>query len=391
MDERRIVIDDLLLDPGNPRFAHSVQLEKRPDDSEVEALQSQTFKRFSMEEGADGEEDVFFVKEICDSMREIGFVPIDRPVVRQLAGSTRYLVIEGNRRIASAKLLRKRDDTEPNESPKKLKDHVRKTLDSIEVLVLPGGDTSSEETDHSVAVILGLRHHGSVVEWGALSKAYSLYTEYMGVEPRLADYAYDRDRTVEVGNRFSVKPATVRSSCETYVAYSQLSASYDSVKPGHFSLVQAIATNRTLTGKSGYFVADPATGKLEEESMARMSDLCQFADRDKAGAEKIIPTPQDVRHLARIVKESKTNESESVRDYSKGLLTEVETGKDVESAADLVKNFINHKKWAGRLGQLMDKQAEDLAVADFVPEGNALLHKTEVVGTFGQLRRVLDV
>lgn len=399
MKTERIGTRDLLLDPGNPRFAHSIQLEDRPDDGDVIGLQKQTLARFSMQESSSGDGDVFYVKELCDSMRQIGFVPVDRPVVRSLAGAKgKFLVIEGNRRLASAKLLIEQDDAEAN-ADRRLSPNIRRSLERVEVLILPRAEDDPDEIDRAATVILGLRHHGSVLEWSALPKAFSLYTEYMGVEPRLVAYVYERQRAVKVGNRFSVKPADVRKGCEAYIAYSQLSKAYSSVRPRHYSLIQELATNRSLTGKAGFFVADPATGLIEEESLARMHVLCEFADRDRTGAQNIIPRPQDVRHLARLVKESKTNENESVREYAKGLLAEIESGgppeeravKDVESAALLVKNFINQKQWASRLIALLDKQAEELRVEDYTPSDNALLYKEDVERTFSQLRRVLGV
>lgn len=389
--EKKIEIADLLLDPNNPRFMPSLKENVHVKDDEVEKHQSKILPKFMVDDTQGDGENVFSVKELCDSMRSIGFVPIDRVVVREIKGSEKYLVIEGNRRIASAKLLLKKDEIEKNPR-KRLRQDVVETLKLIEALVIENTGAPDFDLDHHVSVILGLRHYGSVLEWKPLSKAYNTYTEYMGIKPKLQEFKFDNKRATDVARRFSIRPVDVKNACMTYIIYTQLCEAFDGVNPHHYSLIEAAVTNRTLTGGGGYFVVDALSHKMDEPSLSKMNDLCQFEQRDTPNFVKLINDPKNIRDLAKLVKESNTNESESVRSNAKGLLTEVEAANcDVEKAADRLTNFINQKKWAEALTRLLDKQENDLKVEDFKPIGNALVHINEVKATFSKLRRVMDI
>ena len=403
MQEERIEIRNLLLDPNNPRFAQSFGATARVADDAVEGLQKQVLNRFRRNSPA--ESDGFFdIDDLWNSMSIIGFVPIDRIVVRKLADSDKYLVIEGNRRIATAQLLLTKDDVEPNPD-KRLGAKITDSLKAVEALVLETEGKDQHEIEHRVSVILGLRHFGSVLPWSPLPKAFNTYTEYMGLNPAMETFEFKASRVTAVAGRLSVKPGDVRNACMTYIVYRQLCATFEGIEPLHYSLIQSAVTNRTLTGATGYFVLDSVSCTLDEPSLSKLNDLCQFARReDLPSAKKTIPQPQSFRYLARVVKESRTNPDQSVRDYAMGLLLEVEshcqadeenddseTYRNAESANDSLVAFINQKEWAAKLGRTLDKQDESLAVSEFIPIGSALPYLNEVVTTFDRLRRVLQV
>jgi len=189
-----------------------------------------------------------------------------------------------------------------------------------------------------------------------------------------------------------VKRADVRNNCKTYIVYCQLRTAFDGLRPQHFSLIQGAVTNQTLTSRTGYFTIDMKTFEMDEPSLAKLNDLCQFDRRDDQGFVKIIPEPREFKLLARLVNESLTNEHEAVRDHAKGLINEVEAGnRPLESAVDSLVSFINQKEWARALMKALDRQETSLQVEAYRPIGNALLHKNEVCTTFARLRRVLDV
>jgi len=391
MLEQKKSLEQLVLDPNNPRFAQSFGATERFPDDAVEGLQEEVLRRFRKTGVSEG--DGFFdIDDLWSSMSRIGFVPIDRVVVRKLACCDKHLVIEGNRRVATAKKLLIEDSREPNPA-NRLGEKIVESLKEVEVLVLETESMSQEEIDHRVSVILGLRHYGSVLEWRPLPKAFNTLTEYMGLDPRQEAFKYENKRVGEVAGRLSVKPGDVRNACMTYIVYQQLGEIFDGVKPQHYSLIEAAVTNRTVTGSSGYLVVDSLSYKMDEPSLAKLNDLCQFADRDSLSAEeKLLREPRDFKHLARLVKESRTHETESVRTHAAGLLGEVESGnRCAESAADSLINFINQKEWVKALDAALDKREEDLAVEEFAPIGIALTHLNEVKATFERLRRVLQV
>ena len=92
---KRVPIDlsSLLLDPKNPRF--------RVPASVSEARYSEE----RVQERAFAELKTIGIDDLLASIRTYGFVPSDPLVVRPLAGTKLYVVVEGNRRVATLKTL----------------------------------------------------------------------------------------------------------------------------------------------------------------------------------------------------------------------------------------------------------------------------------------------
>ena len=104
--------------------------------------------------------------ELKNSILRNGFLPLDRIVVRELDGIRgKYVVIEGNRRLAALKWLRSDIDeglvAEEGIDPDS--DYLEKLAEStkeIEVLVYLGDDKND------IAWILqGIRHIGGIRDW----------------------------------------------------------------------------------------------------------------------------------------------------------------------------------------------------------------------------------
>lgn len=107
------------------------------------------------------------IQPLVDSIKEIGFLKMDRMVVREFEPE-KYVVIEGNRRLTAIKTILgdyKRRIIE-------LQDHVAKSLQKIEVLVVEGNDDSNTDT----WLIQGLRHITGVRDWGPYQQANLVLT-----------------------------------------------------------------------------------------------------------------------------------------------------------------------------------------------------------------------
>ena len=50
---------------------------------------------------------------------------------------------------------------------------------NINCMLLDTSDLSQDQIEHKITVILGIRHHGSLLEWEPLPRAFNIYTEYM--------------------------------------------------------------------------------------------------------------------------------------------------------------------------------------------------------------------
>lgn len=171
-------LDQLLLDPNNPRFSELGEelkpiLESRFAEDKVQLSTKEKMKS-----------PVFDVSELKDTIKTVGFLPMDRIVVRSWKGKTadnvdRYVVIEGNRRVTALKWL-----IDLHENAKEtFSEELLQNFNSIGALLLD--DTVAPET--ATLILPGLRHVSGVKEWGPYQKAKAVHAlRKAGLSPQEA-------------------------------------------------------------------------------------------------------------------------------------------------------------------------------------------------------------
>ena len=120
-----------------------------------------------------------------------------------------------------------------------------------------------------MSILLGIRHHGSLLEWEPLPRAYNIFTEYNHESPTPHEFRFDNNRAKEVANRLCIDRSDVTEALNTYVAYLQVRERFPEVKDAHFSLIAYGVRDKYLRG--GYFVADPDTFQLDEKSLTKLN------------------------------------------------------------------------------------------------------------------------
>lgn len=160
-----LTLDQLLLDPNNPRFSElGEELNTIPESRFAEEkIQSSTKEKMKSS--------IFDVSELKDTIKTVGFLPMDRIVVRKWRGSTsepeRYVVIEGNRRVTALKwLIDLHENGKETFSPEHLANFT-----ILDALLLD--DKVAPET--ATLILPGLRHVSGVKEWGAYQKAKAVH------------------------------------------------------------------------------------------------------------------------------------------------------------------------------------------------------------------------
>src|SRR4051812_41060555 len=88
-----IPLDQIYLDPNNPRFTHEDWT--YVDDRRIANAEVQETARQLLIEKYD-------VERLRENIEVNGYLPIDRVIVRQFV-KNKYVVLEGNRRICAAK------------------------------------------------------------------------------------------------------------------------------------------------------------------------------------------------------------------------------------------------------------------------------------------------
>lgn len=136
--------DNLLLDPLNPRLVDTQCQEDPFSDWEQEVVRRILVNSFS-------------VRPLIESILRLGFLPMDRMVVRR-HDKTKFVMVEGNRRLAAIKTIlgdTKRKAIQPSAA-------VIDSLTAVEVLLLK----PVTACDSAALLLQGVRHISGVKSWG---------------------------------------------------------------------------------------------------------------------------------------------------------------------------------------------------------------------------------
>ena len=194
MKPATVKLDEVYLDPNNPRL-EVLKGEPIPD----EKLTEPSIQQWCL--GQLKQSKKFGIQDLIESIRTSGFCTIDRVVLRPL-DKDRYIVIEGNRRVAALQTLR--DEHEKLRMP--LPENILKGILEFEALVYKG------ERPDIAWIVQGFRHAPEAIkEWDDFAKAkFFAELEMKGRKP------------TEIARTFSVRPrADVSNLIRSYYGFQQ--------------------------------------------------------------------------------------------------------------------------------------------------------------------------
>jgi len=154
--KRRVFLKlgSLYLDPNNYRFIHSEHYEGVVEGSKLFSAQVQARTRRLLLGEGQGQ-----VRDLLDSFRQNGWLDIEPIHVRQVEG--RYLVVEGNRRVAALKFLQEQHQSGAGE----LGNLSAEIFDNVPVLKVADVDP------YHHLIVMGLQHVSGKQKWPALNQA----------------------------------------------------------------------------------------------------------------------------------------------------------------------------------------------------------------------------
>ena len=200
LEARTLSLEQLFLDPNNPRF--SSERDRTTSESKISdpKIQEKTLKKMS---------ENFGVKEVRDSILRNGFLTMDRIVVRPIDGyGDKYVVVEGNRRLSALKsLYRLIEDGEINEEgiDEEYLEKLKVSTQAIEVLLYKG-------TSNDISWRLqGIRHISGIKEWSPAQQA--------NLVARLKD---EGSSFTEVGQQFGLSGKAIGRLYRVHKALSQM-------------------------------------------------------------------------------------------------------------------------------------------------------------------------
>ena len=151
--------DALSLDPNNPRFLDLAEEVRRvPADRTTETKVQEKALTRMLDPRSE-------VRQLKESIRNIGFLTVDRLVALPLPQEGAFVVLEGNRRLAAVKSLLN-DDASGEIT---LSEPIRKSLERLSIVVLEAADGIDRE--HIARILQGVRHVARVRDWGPYQQA----------------------------------------------------------------------------------------------------------------------------------------------------------------------------------------------------------------------------
>jgi len=151
MKPQTVRLEQVYLDPNNPRL-EVLKLEPVPEERLAEP---------GIQQECLGQLRNFGLKDLVDSISMSGFCTIDRVVLRQV-DKDKYIVVEGNRRVAALKVLQEENSKGRITLPKSILNGILE----FEALVYEG------DRPDIAWIVQGFRHAPEAIkEWEDFSKA----------------------------------------------------------------------------------------------------------------------------------------------------------------------------------------------------------------------------
>jgi ribosomal protein S12 len=155
-----VMMTDVIVDPNNPRF-FDLEDWGEPVAQEMfanESIQDEALRKLRSRQ-------LGRVEDLKNSIRVNGYIPAEQVVVKPYSfAEDKYVVIEGNRRVAAIKSILQ-------ENPLTQEDlQLHESIKSLSVLVyIPTGDPNTDKRNE--ITLQGIRHVAGPKEWGAYQKA----------------------------------------------------------------------------------------------------------------------------------------------------------------------------------------------------------------------------
>lgn len=278
MLERILVsVGQLFLDPDNYRFAET-QGEKRHTDREIiqEEVQHEVMVRMR----------AYRLRELEKSIIRNGWIEADHVIVRELRVSRdnhdrrRYVVVEGNRRVASLKRLLERH----SRGRLKLGSVLLNKLAALPVMKLVAD--SDNEMDDNIRVIMGVRHVAGHLDWPGGQAAKLIH-----------DLRTDGKKFGEIGDMLAISSIDAGRRFRAYCAVQQArnldGIGREIVLRKHYSLFESALGSPKLREWLGWVEDDYGARAMNVGALRRLVELT-------LGDEPLIRNPSDMSTLKKI-------------------------------------------------------------------------------------------
>lgn len=295
----KVKYECLVLDPNNPRLTTRMEDRILEEDYLEQDLAGITLSRLFP-----GEKDRYKIEELVNSIKQNSWLPVDFIFVRKLRGDNkRYVVLEGNRRVAAIREIMKDSESAAG---------LKAKLQTIEVMeVLDSG--SDEDLQRKITYLLGVRHHGSLKRWTPFAQAHNILDRYLeGSGQTPETFKWEPTVGQKIADTLSIQIKEVQDRLKVYRVMAQIGNSPDvkdspgGMKDRYYSVcAEPLLSPRKELGN--YLNQDPNTFLLNDEGAARIKNLCRFSEPNRGGESTPINNPEEWRYLDRILADEDIN------------------------------------------------------------------------------------
>ncbi len=281
----RVSLDQLYLDPNNPRLA-SDEKPGYTDPGRIfnEDVQIQLEIRMRRSYKA--------IKTLVGSILGMGWIPVDAILVwEHPKAKGHFVVVEGNARTTALRMIRREHERELKrlakaktrsasdpvaieEQEAKVRQYERILQETRQLEVSPVAATSPAELSRSLPRLLGVRHISHAQQWKPYATnlyVYSLYRQLFEDTYGHARLHLDDELLRQAGSQVSMTHFKVRRAVQAVVAFQRFRNRFDDRLP---------EGERFRDTDQGYFLAVLEPGYARDQFGFRDSDLALSPDME---------------------------------------------------------------------------------------------------------------
>lgn len=280
----------LLLDPNNPRLFDRPIERAKLSAAEIDCEETQSKLLAEIGKAKHGLDDLVY------SIRTQGFVNLDTLLVKPLAGTEKFLVLEGNRRTAAIKTLLKKTEVEQD-----TKDSLR-SLAVKELRLSPG-----EDEDEEIQKIISMRHLAGPRQWSPIARASAIYQNYKLQHKKLVGgpMTIINDRVLaRTSQIIGMQRPQLKHAMGVFALYQELADAGFRVRAEHFSLLELLVKSKAMA--SEYFGFNSAQLKTYDDGLEKINDF--FIDPNR-----IVSNPQEFNKIKSIFTRGTAEDLDHIR------------------------------------------------------------------------------
>jgi len=277
-------INRLILDPNNYRLIDRPEYKHIPNEKLTEADIQKRTRSYLI--GKNNEN----IKDLIASFKENGYLPVDQIQVKKVPGDY-FLVLEGNRRIATLKYLYE----EWKENGIDIGQLTPENFNHVPLILHP------EETAKMHLIVMGLKHISGNKKWNTVNQA-----QY--IEDLIKKQGMDEDK---ICDSLGITKHALRRSRRTLALINLYKKSDygDQFESSMYSLfeeiIKSIDLKQWLQWDDDGFVPKDKSNLERLFSWISQEEIIEYSDSgeeiDKKKLEPIITKAQEIRDLARFI------------------------------------------------------------------------------------------